>query len=416
MATPSTVIRQSELLNQLILDSDTLQELGRVEVLWMYPPAHRVLGLISKSGWLGQQKAALKLNQIEAVGENGLLTHARPQETTADRVRQIESLIDHEVWSQDGDRLGKIVDCLFNLKTGEITYYLFVSSGWASFIEGVYQLAPSQILSFGSQRVLVAESTVAKLELYQAGISRKITQAGEALKDEAVQEFTTIAQKAEQTTEQAKEQIHQLTDRAKLRAQNLSQQLKGKTQNWLEVAREKGQLLAEQVREGSALITRQVEESIESFTTPEFDLPEMTEEDLDDIWPEDEPEVATAPPATSAKSEVPLSGVPKLTDPLPIHPATDAPDDDFWGDSDQPTTAFTDLPEASRQTQLNPPEVTADAGDPDDLPDDLPDDWEDEPWEDDQAVPNTAVLNQDAADRVVTSAPNADLDDDEPWI
>lgn len=394
MATQSTLLRQSELLNQLILDSNTLEELGRVEVLWMYPPAHRVLGLISKSGWLGQQKGALKLSQIEAVGESGLLTHARPQETTADRVRQIESLIDHEVWSQDGDRLGKIIDCLFNLQTGEITHYLFVSSGWASFIEGVYQLPPSQILSFGNQRVLVAEANVATLELYRPGISRKITQVGETLKEEAVQEFNSIAQKAEQTTEQAKEQLHQFTDRARTQAQSLSERLKGKTQGWLEVAREKGQLLVEQVREGSALITRQVEESIESLTTPDLDGPESDLADLDDIWPEDELE----PPA-SAQPEVAAS-------------ASTA--DDVWAVGASPTP-----PQPAPQPDCG-------ASEPATTPDDLLDDWDDEPWDDDQVAADTQVLNQEVADRIAatsttgatstTSAVRADLDDDEPWI
>ncbi len=51
MTTQPESIKQSELLNQLVLNRDTMEELGRIEVLWMYAPSHRVLGFIAKSGF-----------------------------------------------------------------------------------------------------------------------------------------------------------------------------------------------------------------------------------------------------------------------------------------------------------------------------------------------------------------------------
>ncbi|NJR65874.1 MAG: hypothetical protein HC772_12035 [Leptolyngbyaceae cyanobacterium CRU_2_3] len=69
MTAQTEIVRQSDLINQLVLDRQTLEELGRVELLWMYPPAHRVLGFICKSGFLGNKKFAFKLDQITAVGQ-----------------------------------------------------------------------------------------------------------------------------------------------------------------------------------------------------------------------------------------------------------------------------------------------------------------------------------------------------------
>lgn len=269
MTTPSDVIRQSDLLHQLVLDRNTLEELGRVEVLWMYPPAHRVLGFICKSGFLGSQKAAFQLKQVDAIGANGLMVSARPDKTTADRVRQLESLIDYEVWSDEGNRVGKITDCLLNWRTGEITAYLLVSAGWASVIGEVYQLPPNQILSFGQRRVLVAEAAIAYFALYQPGISQKISQAGEHLKEEVAQEWASIAQRAEAKTEQAKEQLHQLKNQAKVRAEELSRQMKAKTQIWLEQAKEKSQILAEQVEEHLESLSQREEE--EHFASDQSD-------------------------------------------------------------------------------------------------------------------------------------------------
>ncbi|MBF2046802.1 MAG: PRC-barrel domain-containing protein [Elainella sp. C42_A2020_010] len=296
MAAQSQVIRQSDLLNQLVLNRDTMEELGRVEVLWMYPQVHRVLGFICKTGFLGRQKLAFQLAQIEALGENGLLTHSSPQKTDAEKVSRLESLLDHEVWSDEGSRIGKIIDCLFDLRTGEIPYYLFVSGGWPGMVGGVYQLPPVKILSFGRQRVLVAESSLAGFEIYQPGISQKLTEVSESFKEEVVEELSSFAKKAEETTEQAKEQLQQLTGQAKERMWQLSQRFKQKAQVWneqvketaetlLEQAKEHSQSLAEQVKESSHTLTRQVEEQIETLTMPD---PSASDQDTDlDEWDDD---------------------------------------------------------------------------------------------------------------------------------
>jgi uncharacterized protein YrrD len=244
------VIRQSELLNQLVLDRNTMEELGRLEVLWMYPQTHRVLGFICKSGFLGSKKLAFKLTQIEARGVNGILTHAQPEETDLGKVKRIVSLINHEVWSNTGNKIGKITDYLFNIQTGAITQYLFVSSGWAGMTGEAYLLPPTKILSFGVKRVLVSEAAGRNFAVYQEGIEQKITKAGDFLKKEATQEWRTLAQQTQAATQQAKSRLNDLAEQAKESAQSLSnqtrekvqtlnEQLKDKTQTWLEQAREK---------------------------------------------------------------------------------------------------------------------------------------------------------------------------------
>jgi uncharacterized protein YrrD len=289
MTTPSEVIRQSDLLNELVLNRNTLEEIGRVEVLWMYPQAHRVLGFICKSGLLGNQKYAFQLSQIDALGDSGVITHAQPEKTEAEKVRQLESLIGLEIWSDEGNRLGKIIDCLFHLHTGEITHYLFVSSGWASLVGEVYQLPPSQIQSFGKRRVLVSESAAARFNLYRPGISQKLSQATEAFREEAVQEWSTITKRAETTTEQAKTRAQEFSQQFKQKAQVWNEQVKEKTQTWLEQAKEKSQTLAERVIESTQALSEQIEERIETLTVQEdksfdsFDAKADEDFDLDDF-------------------------------------------------------------------------------------------------------------------------------------
>jgi uncharacterized protein YrrD len=241
------LLRQSDLINQLVLDRATMAELGRIELLWMYPQTHCVLGFICKSGLLGQQKTAFKLDQLDAIGASGVLTQGSPEKTTVDRVRRLESLLDHEIWSENGNRIGRITDCLFDLRSGAITHYLFAESEWASLSGTIYQLSPAQILSFGKQRVLVLAST--RFELYQAGLSQK------------------LSQRAEETAEQAKEQIQELTDQARLRAQRLSRRFSQRAQVWKEQMTEKTQVILEQAKEKSQIIGEQVEAKLETFAT-----------------------------------------------------------------------------------------------------------------------------------------------------
>jgi uncharacterized protein YrrD len=280
MTTRPEVLRQSELLNQLVLDRNSLEELGRVEVLWIYPPKHQVLGFVCKSGFLGAKKAAFKLAQISTLGANGILTQGQSEETDADKVRKLESVIGHEIWSDAGNKVGRITDYLFNLQTGAITQYLFLSSGWGGIAGDVYQLPPTQIFSVGSKRVLVSEATAHQCMLYREGIKQKLTKVGDVLKEDyeqATQEWRSLTQRAQSATEdakgrlqtlaeQAKERAHVLSQQAKQKAQTLSEQIKTESQTIAQQAKERSQTLAEQVKERTQTLGKQVEEGIQTLT------------------------------------------------------------------------------------------------------------------------------------------------------
>lgn len=182
MTTLPDTIRHSELLHQLVLDQSSMEEWGRIEVLWMYVPAHRVLGFVCKSGLLGNRKLAFKLGQLQAFGSNGLITRGNPDETDADRVRQLESLIHHEVWSQAGDRLGQITDCVFNLRSGAILDYLVVPDRLSSLVGTIYRLPPQHISSLGRRRVLIADTQLDSLAIYREGLPHKLSKASHSLK------------------------------------------------------------------------------------------------------------------------------------------------------------------------------------------------------------------------------------------
>ncbi|NJN56109.1 MAG: hypothetical protein HC879_00695 [Leptolyngbyaceae cyanobacterium SL_5_9] len=335
MTTRPEVLRQSELLNQLVLDRNSLEELGRVEVLWIYPPKHQVLGFVCKSGFLGAKKAAFKLAQISTLGANGILTQGQSEETDADKVRKLESVIGHEIWSDAGNKVGKITDYLFNLRTGAITQYLFLSSGWGGIAGDVYQLPPTQVLSVGSKRVLVSEATAHQCMLYREGIKQKLTKVGDVLKEDyeqATQEWRSLTQRAQSATGEAKERLQMLADQAreralslsqqtKQRAQTLSEQIKTESQTIAQQAKERSQTLAERLKERTQTLGKQVEEGIQTLTV-------QAEEIFD---PSVKHAANSSPPAAEATSPAPTASSSQ------VESAVEA---DIWGDRPSESAQF----------------------------------------------------------------------------
>ncbi|MBW4583404.1 MAG: PRC-barrel domain-containing protein [Tildeniella nuda ZEHNDER 1965/U140] len=263
------VIRQSDLLNQLILDRTTMEALGRVEVMWMYPSAHRVLGFVCKAGTFGAKKTAFKLAQISTLGANGILTRDQPEETDATKVRQLETLLHCEVWSETGNKIGKITDYLFNLKTGTITHYLLASSGWAGIASDLYQLPPSQVLSMGRKRVLVTEASAQTLAVDQSGIKQTLAKATSVLKEDygqATEELRSLSKQAQAATEQAKGRFQTLTGQLKERARSLSQQAQETIQNINEQLQEDAQTIVEQAKENSQVLAERMKERTQTFS------------------------------------------------------------------------------------------------------------------------------------------------------
>ncbi|WP_421656264.1 PRC-barrel domain-containing protein [Leptothermofonsia sp. ETS-13] len=383
MTAQPEVVKQSELVNQLVINRDNMEELGRVEVLWMYAPSHRVLGFVCKAGLLSKRKKAFKLSQVSSLGTNGILTHSQPEETDAEKVSRLESVINCEIWSDSGQKVGKIIDYIFNLKTGEISKYLFISSH-LDFVTGeIYQLFPSQVLSIGRRRVLVPEYALKNLSIYREGIKQKLTRATEFLKEEkeqVAQELKTLTQRAQETTQQAKgrfrnlteqlkdrvqsisqeakEKIHSLSEQLKEEVQTLSEQAKEKGSEWFEQMREQTQTLGEQVEDGIQTLTVQAKEILDSDEEEEWNQTSslMAQEDPEDFFDAlfKEEEETTSPsnqvsppvPSQSLKDE-PETPAPSNATPLqPDETLSDQKEtvdfiwDDVWDDRPNPTSTI----------------------------------------------------------------------------
>jgi uncharacterized protein YrrD len=242
LSTP-TLVRHRDLLNLLVIDRATTDELGRIEVVWMHPPAHRVLGFICKTGPLGGPKFAFNLSQIDQLGPESVVVNGDGVATNASEVKLLESLIGLEVWSDKGTKIGRTVDCLFNLKSGVITQYLFRSEGWRGITGGVYQLPTGNIQRFGKKRVFVSGAVTHRPQLYRAGLEEKLSKVGDRLQSRFSDLSQQATQQLHQVTDEATAQVQALTEQATQRVQSLGQQLTEETQSLAQLARQRGQVL-----------------------------------------------------------------------------------------------------------------------------------------------------------------------------
>lgn len=240
-------VRQSQLIDKIVLDRATMDECGRIEVMWCYPKVHRVLGFICKSGSFDRTKTAFNLDQLDKIGENGVLVMSAPVETDRDRVQQLESLIGCEVWTDEGKRVGRINDYVFQLKSGNIRHYLLASSGLQGLTGKLYSLYPNQILGYGRGRVMVSGGIVPGLELYQVGMDQKLEQKFSGLEERIERKLKKVADRInERLDDRGNEQT---SDRLSSDASQMGQELQAGFQTLFNRARSIGTEVTSKVKE-----------------------------------------------------------------------------------------------------------------------------------------------------------------------
>jgi uncharacterized protein YrrD len=265
MSDAFTTFRHSELLHRLVLDRSTAEEFGRVDVVWMDPETDRVMGFVSKPSRFTKKRFAFKLSQLLTIGAEGVVVNALPVETDTEHVGVLETLIGQELWSDAGDRLGDITDCLFRLETGEITHYLFRSQGWHGFIDSIYQLPTRGIVQIGKKRVLVAHKAIPLIAIYEQGLEQKVVQVAEDL-----QSLTETAQSATQRVgKQVRAIAQQATQKATQKAKDVREEFPPQEtlkagRSLLEQFQERAQSISKELKEELSPLAQQIKDSIQS--------------------------------------------------------------------------------------------------------------------------------------------------------
>lgn len=423
-------IRQSELAGRLVILRDSMDEVGHVEVVWMHPPVHRVFGFICASGFLGRKKSAFNLPQLHAIGDDGLLVNSAPVPTDGKKVRQIESLLGYELWTDSGEKVGHVVDYIFDTKTGAIKAYLFTSHPLGALTDGLYQIPPRQMLSYGDRRIRIRDQVLESPELYKPGLKQKIATVGESVLESAEEEWRSLTEQALTLREQALEKWQSLTEQAK---NTVVSQAKDKAQSF----KERGLGFVDRLREQTQSYTEQLRTDLDGNWNPasspdEWPFPDVEgrageyrwdDRAADDLWDESDDfsddfekefDDWDAPPAGSTRPQ---------SAPTAQVATSEKDDDDEWD-----TWELDESSDPSPSTPGERPE-----GDrPDAVPQDEPSSAQATTMDDNGSdisdeVASASVGEQSAVDGAIADPqvqppiptepiPPEDLDDDDPWI
>ena len=126
---------------------------GNGENVWMHPPVHRILGWYSRPSNFDLKRNVWRLNQITQIIDNEIYVKGDPAISDLGTLNRFPTLIEANLINLNGSKIGVIADFLFEIKTGEIKYYLVSrsnpkipgSSRWKLNIENINDQQPGLV-------------------------------------------------------------------------------------------------------------------------------------------------------------------------------------------------------------------------------------------------------------------------------
>jgi uncharacterized protein YrrD/ElaB/YqjD/DUF883 family membrane-anchored ribosome-binding protein len=219
------VLRHRQLYDRLVIDLDTTEELGRMAHLVVDVRTHQVEGLVCKTGLLGHERLPIPWVNIEAIGVDSIVVK-RDSAAVSERFDAALPMDGQELWTDVGNRVGRVVDFCFDRQTGAISQYLFTAPGWQGLTDGVYLFQPDVVVSAGRKRVMVRHQALADAPQYSAGLPDRAT---DFLQDDASQtrqDLQTVVDRTQDIAGQVQTQAQKLGEEAKSRFGKLLGQVK----------------------------------------------------------------------------------------------------------------------------------------------------------------------------------------------
>lgn len=265
-------IKRSEIINRLVIDNNTTEEIGHVDDIWLDTTTHKIVGFTCKANLLSWKKHAFTWEQIESIGDS-IMVNFNPDIKSPNKPNQLIPLIGHEVYTNSGNQAGKITDYVINTTTGEIVNYLYISKGWRGVLDNIYQFTPKSISKIGSKRVLVPDTIVEEPQIYTEGLQHKLHQAAETIREDYAKnkiDLEGLRRGARGIAEQVKDKAKEVTEKAKEGAHNITEQMRDKAKEAVEKAKEDAHLMADKVtetaKEGMHNIAEKVTETAHDIT------------------------------------------------------------------------------------------------------------------------------------------------------
>ena len=142
----------SDLLSHNVKGNASLNY-GNGENVWMHPPVHRILGWYSRPSNFDLKRNVWRLNQIKQIIDNDIFVKGNPAISDLATLNRFPNLIEANLINSNGSKIGVIADFLFEMKTGNIKFYLVSrsnpripgSSRWKLNIEDIIDQQPGLV-------------------------------------------------------------------------------------------------------------------------------------------------------------------------------------------------------------------------------------------------------------------------------
>jgi len=151
---------------------------GNGENVWMHPPVHRILGWYSRPSNFDLKRNVWRLNQINQIIDNDIYVKGDPAISDLATLNRFPTLMEANLININGSKIGVIADFLFDMKTGQIKYYLVSrsnpkipgSSRWKLNIENINDQQPGL--------VFCESNSLDDLSLIRSSIKNEFLQKG----------------------------------------------------------------------------------------------------------------------------------------------------------------------------------------------------------------------------------------------
>ncbi|MBO8205448.1 PRC-barrel domain containing protein [Prochlorococcus marinus XMU1406] len=172
----------SELLNYSVKGNMVLNY-GNGENVWMHPPVHRILGWYSRPSNFDLKRNVWRLNQITQIIDNQIYVKGDPAISDLGTLNRFPTLIEANLINVSGSKIGVIADFLFEMKTGEIKYYLVSRSNPKIPGSSRWQLNIKNIVDQQPGMVFCEINSLDDLSLIKSSIKNEFLQKGKKIID-----------------------------------------------------------------------------------------------------------------------------------------------------------------------------------------------------------------------------------------
>lgn len=156
---------------------------GNGENVWMHPPVHRILGWYSRPSNFDLKRNVWRLNQITQIIDNQIYVKGDPAISDLGTLNRFPTLIEANLINVSGSKIGVIADFLFEMKTGEIKYYLVSRSNPKIPGSSRWQLNIKNIVDQQPGMVFCEINSLDDLSLIKSSIKNEFLQKGKKIID-----------------------------------------------------------------------------------------------------------------------------------------------------------------------------------------------------------------------------------------